>query len=283
VEAAMISSQSHQASLAQRTGLALAEALRQGRHGDLPFANGPIRRITDLLIDGVRHEQLPSSIDRTRSRSPQSAAALAINTFLPWQRAPDQLPLAGWTGFDAVQFEVRCPTGLRGTPPHLDLLALRSEVAVAVIVRCIEYLSRRKTAVAPSYDQLLATTPGLEPWRRQLDRLRQEPQHYRHVDPGALIKFALALGRTFPDRPTILLYLYWEPLNGDRFEEFCRHREETAELADAVRDARVTFAPQNFDVMWQEWAARGAPSWLADHVDRLRARYCVSIPGVKPL
>ena len=279
----MISSQSHHASLAQRTGLALAEALRQERNGELPFANGRIRRINDLLIDGVRHEQLPSSIDRTRLRSPQSAAALAINTFLPWQKVPDQLPLAGWTGFDAVQFEVRCPTGLRGTPPHLDLLALRGEVAVAVIVRCIEYLSRRKTAVAPSYDHLLATTPGLEQWRRQLDRLRTEPQHYRHVDPGALIKFALALGRTFPDRPTLLLYLYWEPLNAERFEEFCRHRAETAELADAVRDARVSFDPRSLAVMWQEWAVRGTPSWLADHVNRLRARYCVSIPALQHL
>ena len=281
MEPAMITSQSHQASLVQRTGLALAEALRQERHDDLLCAHGAIRRINDLLIDGLRHEQLPSSIDRSRLRSPQSAAALAINTFLPWQRAPDQLPLAGWTGFDAVQFEVRCPTGLRGTPPHLDLLALRGEVAVAVIVRCIEYLSRRKTGVAASYDQLLATTSGLEPWRRQLDRLRQECHHYRHVDPGALIKFALALGRTFPDRPTILLYLYWEPLNADRFEEFRRHRAEAVELADAVREARGTFAPQRFELMGLVWAARGAPSWLAHHVDRLRARYCVSLPAVK--
>jgi hypothetical protein len=279
----MISSQSHQASLAQRTGLALAEALRQERDGDLLFVNGRVRRVSDLLIDGVRHEQLPDSIDRTRLRVPHSAAALTINNFLPWQRAPDQLPLAGWTGFDAVQFEVRCPTGLRGTPPHLDLLALRGEIAVAVIVRCIEYLSRRKTAVAPSYDRLLAATPGLELWRHQLDRLRTEPQHYRHVDPGALIKFALALGRTFPDRPTILLYLYWEPLNAERFEEFCRHREETAELAHAMRGARVSFEPLSFDAMWREWAARGAPSWLADHVDQLRARYCVSIPAMKHL
>jgi hypothetical protein len=35
--------------------------------------------------------------------------------------------------------------------------------------------------------------------------------------------------------------------------------------------------------MWQEWAARAAPSWLADHVERLRARYCVSIPAMTPL
>jgi hypothetical protein len=120
----MLGSQSQQASLTQRTGFALAEALRQARADDLLVANGRIRRISDLLIEGVRHEQLPDSIDRTRLRSPHSATALTVNSFLRWQDATDQLPLAGWTGFDAVQFEVRCPTGLRGTPPHLDLLAL---------------------------------------------------------------------------------------------------------------------------------------------------------------
>ena len=36
----MMGSQSQQASLTQRTGLALAEALRQDRDGDLLFANG---------------------------------------------------------------------------------------------------------------------------------------------------------------------------------------------------------------------------------------------------
>jgi hypothetical protein len=272
----MINSPS-QASLAQRTGLALAEALRHQRVDDPLQTDGRIRRISDLLIDGVRHEHLPDSIDRSRARSPQSAAALAINTFLPWQRAPEQLPLAGWSGFDAVQFEVRCPTGLRGTPPHLDLLALRGEVAVAATVRCIEYLSRRKTAVAPSYDGLLAATPGLDPWRRQLERLRHEPNRQRHLDLGALVRFALALGRTFPERPTRLLYLYWEPLNAAEFSEFGRHRGEAAELTGAVGDARVTFDAQSFEEMWSEWATRATPAWLPDHVDRLRARYSVQI------
>src|SRR5918994_65259 len=98
-----------QSSLVQRTGLALAEALR--------------------------HD-----------------SALALNSFLPFLSVADQLPVAGWVGFDAVQFEVRCPTGLRGTPPHLDLLALREGVAVAVTVRWTQYLRRRKSAVAPPHD-----------------------------------------------------------------------------------------------------------------------------------
>jgi hypothetical protein len=279
----MLDSQSPQASLTQRTGFALAEALRQAQADDLLVANGRIRRISDLLIDGVRHDQLPDSIDRTRLRSPHSVTALTINSFLRWQDATDQLPLAGWIGFDAVQFEVRCPTGLRGTPPHLDFVALRAEVVVAVTVRCVEYLSRRKTAVATSYDRLLAATPGLDPWRAELEQLRREPGRYRHVDLGALVKFALALGRTFPERPTILLYLYWEPLNAADFDEFRGHRREAAELAAATGDARVAFDALSFDEMWRQWAALAAPAWLPDHVNRLRARYSVPIAPGKPL
>jgi hypothetical protein len=279
----MTSSDHPQASLVQRTGSALAEALRHDCAGEPLLDDGRIRRVNDLLIDGVADQQLPDSIDRTRLKSAHSAAALAINSFLPWRPATDQLPLAGWVGFDAVQFEVRCPTGLRGTPPHLDLLALREGAAVAVTVRCIEYLSRRKSAVAPSYDRLLAATPTLEPWHRLLEQLRASPTMYRHVDLGGLIKYALALGRTFPDRATTLLYLFWEPLDANRFDEFRRHRAELAALRDAVRDARVLFEAKSFEALWREWIEHHSPPWLPSHVARLRARYSVSIADGAPI
>src|SRR5262245_49298976 len=104
------------------------------------LADGRIRRARDLLIQGIDQDALPNSLDRTRLNAPHSAAALTINSFLPWQAVSHELPLAGRQGFDAIQFEVRCPTGLRGTPPHLDLLALRDDLAVAVTVRSVEYL-----------------------------------------------------------------------------------------------------------------------------------------------
>jgi hypothetical protein len=264
-------------SLAQRTGFALAQALREDCRAEPLHADGRIRRVSDLLIDGVEQDRLPDALDRARLRQPHSAAALAINCFLPWQAAPDQLALDRWTGFDAIQLVVRCPTGLRGTPPHLDVLALRDDAAVAVTVRCTEYLSRRRSPVADSYDRLLAATPGLDPWLGQLAQLRVAPDERLHIDLGALVKHALALGRTFPDRPTSLLYLYWEPLDADRFAEFGVHRRELSELADAVRGARVAFASRSFTSLWRNWDAQASPSWLPRHVARLRARYGVSI------
>ncbi|HEX5078728.1 MAG TPA: hypothetical protein VFV80_06205 [Geminicoccaceae bacterium] len=264
-------------SLAQRTGYALAQALRHDCRAEPLHANGRIRRVSDLLIDGIEQDRLPDALDRARLRQPHSATALAINTFLPWQAAPGQMTLDRWTGFDAIQLVVRCPTGLRGTPPHLDVLALRDDAAVAVTVRCTEYLSRRRSPVAPSYDRLLAATPGLDPWLQQLAQLRAAPECRQRIDLGALVKHALALGRTFPDRPTSLLYLYWEPLDAERFPEFGVHRRELGELADEVRAARVAFASRSFLSLWRDWDAQTQPAWLARHVTRLRARYGVTL------
>lgn len=266
-----------QGNLAQRTGLALAQALRHTRRGDPLGVNGRLKRGTDLLIDGVEQERLPGGFERGRLRSPDSPTALALNTFLPWRSAIEQLPLCDLTGFDAIQFEVRCPTGLRGTPPHLDLLALKDRTVVAVTVRCCDYLMRRKSPVAESYDRLLEETPGAGPWSRALTRLRTAPDTHRHVDVGALIKHALALGRTFPDRRSTLLYLYWEPLDAAQFEEFRRHRAELEGLADALAGARIAFASQTFDALWLDWATRASPAWLMRHIARLRARYDVAI------
>lgn len=264
-------------SLAQRTGFALAQALRDDCPSEPLHADGRIRRVRDLLIDGVEHDRLPDALDRARMRQPHSAAALAINSFLPWRAAADQLPLDRWVGFDAIQLVVRCPTGLRGTPPHLDVLALRGRAAVAATVRCTEYLSRRRSSVAPSYDRLLAQTPGLDPWLHQLEQLRAAPDELQHIDLGALVKHALALGRTFPDRPATLLYLYWEPLDADRFAEFGAHRRELADLAQAVQEARVAFASRSLHSLWRHWGAQASPPWLSRHVERLRARYEVTL------
>lgn len=267
-----------QGNLAQRTGVALAEALRQARaRRPQRSADLRVRRLADLLIDGVDDAQLPVSLDRSRLRTPDSAAALAINTFVPWQRAPDGMPLAGYTGFQAMQFEVRCPTGLRGTPPHLDLLALREDAAVAVTVRCSEYLGRRKSPVAPSYDRLLDETPGLDAWRQHLQSLRSTPQRFALLDLGALIKYALALGRTFPDRQAVLLYLYWEPVDADMFEDFRRHRVELDALMADTEGGRIRFMAQTFGALWSTWADRSEPAWLQGHVERLRSRYSVAL------
>ena len=276
------------AGLAQRAGLALAEALRRDRGGDESF--GPDGRLLlrspadNLVAHGagvgppVRRRPAP-----VRVRAPGSAAALTVNSFAPWRACPELLPLGGAVGFQAFQFDVRCPTGLRGTPPHLDLLALRADRGVAVAARCTEHLAPRRGQVARAYDRFLDESDELTAWRGQLRELREQPGVYRHLDAAALVKHALALGRNFPDRPVTLLYLFWEPLDADAFPEFRRHREEVQRFARAIAaggegGGKVGFRAASFEELWRDWVAMAdPPHWLAGHLRLLRARYGVAI------
>jgi len=267
------------ATLLQRIDVALTSALHND-HDHMSLRAGDRRPDNrDLFIKGVAERDLPVSIARARLHTPHSGTALAINSFFPWRRASQHLKLANHEGFDAIQFDVRCPTGLRGTPPHLDLLALRDDRAVAVTVRSIEYLTRRRSQIATSYDDLLKKTSGMLPWHTHLADWRDAKIGYQHLDLPALIKYATALGQTFPDRSATLLYLYWEPLDAETYDVFRCHRTELDALMKAVAGARVDFAADSFDRLWQDWSGQTSPDWLSDHVARLRRRYAVTLDG----
>jgi len=270
--------ESHAAgALLRRIDLALISALRNDWNEDPYLADGQIREPKRLLIKGVAERVWPLALDRVRLDTPHSSMALVINSFLPWQKDVDRLPLGPKLGFDAVQFDVRCPTGLRGTPPHLDLMALRDDHVVAATVRAVEYLKRKKSTISEAYDKALAEIRGMDPWRAHLDAWRANRTVYDHVDVAALVKYATALGRTFPDRSSTLVYLYWEPLDAASYDEFRHHRDELAALSAAVEGARVDIVTQSFDTLWQSWLDHGGPVWLSAHVERLRSRYAVSL------
>ena len=204
--------------LLQRIDVALTSALRNDHRQDALMDDVTHRlHMRDLFIKGVAERDLPISLARAKLHTPHSGMALTINSFFPWRQASRQLELAGRTGFDGIQFDVRCPTGLRGTPPHLDLLALRDDHAVAVTVRSIEYLTKKRSRIATAYDDLLTVTPGMQAWQAHLADWRDEKVRYKHIDLPALVKYATALGQTFPDRSSTLLYLYWEPLDHHAF------------------------------------------------------------------
>lgn len=263
--------------LLQRIDLALTSALRNDWDDDPSLADGQIREPKRLLIKGVAERVWPLALERVRLDTPHSSMALVINSFFPWQKDVGQLPLGDKTGFSAIQFNVRCPTGLRGTPPHLDLMALRDDHVVGATVRLTEYLKRKKSSISETYDHTLSEIRGMDPWRSHLESWRSGRTVYDHVDLAALVKYATALGRTFPDRSSTLVYLYWEPLDAASYDEFRHHRAELASLAAAVKGARVDLATQSFEVLWQSWLEDGGPEWLDSHVERLRSRYAVSL------
>ena len=55
-------------------------------------------------------------------RAAHSSSALAVNSFGPFRRHIADLSLLGAEPFQYLHFERKCPTGLRGTAPNLDVL-----------------------------------------------------------------------------------------------------------------------------------------------------------------
>ena len=80
---------------------ALAEALRHDSRERAPAgrrSDPPDQR--PVSIDWHRRPSAARARSTaTRLESAHSAAALALNSFLPWRRMTDRMPLAGWVGF----------------------------------------------------------------------------------------------------------------------------------------------------------------------------------------
>jgi hypothetical protein len=257
-------------------GRALDAALRASIGSAHYGLDGRLRDCRSALVSGVDEELLDDhQLENARLRHPDSGAVLALNSFLNWGRCPELLRLAGVQGFRELRFDARCPTGIRGTPPLLEMVGLHEHGVVAVTARCTEYLARRRSKLAEGYAGL-GPLPGLEPWLDLMADLRREPALFRHVDAPALAKHALGVGQTFPDRPAILLYLYLEPGDAGALEPFRTHRAELTRLGAMVDGTTVRLVAQTFNELWSQWQELSEPPWLRGIVARLRSRYDVA-------
>jgi hypothetical protein len=196
-----------------------------------------------------------------------SSAALAVNTFGPWRIAPGTLSVAGMTGFQSLRFEAICPTGLGGTPPHLDLLAEGAAI-IAVESKCTEWMEPRQAYFSPSYNRL-SGSHGHSPWYKLIQMLRAEPNRYEFIDAAQLVKHALGLLTCYGPQQLCLIYLYWEPSNAADWPDCRRHRVEADDLAHHVARCSVRLLPISYSELWEKWTTLGPPP----HLSYLRARY----------
>jgi Restriction Endonuclease associating with ARP len=242
-------------------------------------------RLEDNLLAGVARADIEAAFGagagqelEGKMRAPWSSSALAVNSFAPWQRDPGSLKLAGVTGFtEALAFEAKCPNGVSAIPPHLDVLLERGEAIVGVESKCTEYLSPKTSKVAAAY--LALATEGDEraasPWFAAL----ADVPSFRFLDAYQLVKHYLGLARSYPGRPLLLVYIYWEPANARALPLFNEHRAEVERFGKLVAgDPGCRFEALSYGEHWRELDALSAkPAWLDRHLAQLRLRYEVEI------
>ena len=205
-------------------------------------------------------------------RAVHSSSALAVNSFSPFKRRVEELRvLDDETEFTELRFEAKCPTGLQGTAPHLDLVLTNENSVLGVESKLTEPLAPKQAKFTESYDALAERRGGTN-WFAHLRFLRENPAHYKWVDAAQLIKHALGLMNCFEEKERTLVYLYWRPLNWEEIDAYRGLNEEIQNLQAAVADKECGFAYLSYNELWQRWERLLDASWK-DHLRALKGRY----------
>jgi hypothetical protein len=233
-------------------------------HGDFEGADGG-----ELVSSGGRPEKLCAV---------HSSAALVVNTFAPYRRAPESLSLVGRTGFAFACFEKKLRTGLGGTPPNLDFYAIGDEAVVAVESKFTEVLSKKTANFSESYSRAIAELADAR-WSDMFHSLCAERLRFRYVDAAQLVKHYLGIRHSLADEevPKALVYLFWEPTNWPEVPAYSQHRGEVLEFSMAVAGGAVEFTAMSYAELWNAWEADGVWSGAEERLEYLRKRYLFAV------
>lgn len=197
-----------------------------------------------------------------------SSTALVAGAFAAWRSRPGELALAGLGPFAEVRLEERLHIPHGGGTPNLDVALDGPGDLVGVEAKLTEHLApARPRAWKPAYERPAMREELVGGWRALFDELLAGTWAPRHLDAAQLVRHALSL-RGAGD----LVYLAWEPADGDAHAEVARHREEVARLVAAVGDAPPRLHATTWGAVLDGWQA-DAPG----HVAALRARYDVAV------
>ena len=248
---------------------------------DVPFdSDGYLEKPDMNLLSGV----IPELIEKdylqgngrewdNKIRAIHSSAALAANTFGRWMMDPSKLKIKDLSKFCRLKLEAHCPTGLQGTPPHLDVVLESSTDIVGVESKFLESLTPKKPEFSDSYS--LAKLPYCEKqwWTLLNDAKLWSPSYF---DVAQIVKHYLGLRNTYKNdnRRKHLFYIYWQPSNAADFSEYRTHQKEINKAANFLRDSQVNFVSISYDQLWSDWKS---DSTLREHALNLIKRYWVEI------
>ena len=243
---------------------------------------GYVKSFYDNLVPSVRPKDFEADLQQgdgnelnSKFRAAHSSSALAVNSFGPFKRRIADLEVLDAEPFDNLHFERKCPTGLRGKMPNLDILLEGKTSIIGIESKLTEYLSRHPTNFSPAYEQIDDERRETA-WFTEMRCLMKKPNSYIWLNAAQLVKHALGLAHTFRGKTVILLYLYWEPRNPDSHSIFLEHRSEIQEFTERVASSSPSFRAISYPELWSSWE-QTAPDWLMKHLNDLKSRYWVDI------
>lgn len=279
-----------ESNLTQLFAISLQGARPGAEVDDLGYAG-----FADSLVDGVNADRVRQVFATADSKGPgsrlprlyaaQSPIMMLANTMAPWLDDLDSLVVRGQRDYRDLRLEVRMPPVEGEGGLWLPGLLISPSQIVGIESETTDYLSGHRVSFSEQAEAFW-TDREENGWRREMLALQQGDHGYSRLDAARLIKQYMGLRLILdaladddtPPVPAMLLYLFWEPLNAARYEEFDEHHREIERFQAAVADADIDFVPMSYLDLWASWSRDDdAPRWLAMHVARLHQRYSMRI------
>ena len=97
------------------------------------------------------------------------------------------------------------------------------------------------------------------------------------MDMAQLIKHYLGLRHRYYNsgKKIRLVYLYWRPVNSEKFEEYQRLKEDLHNFQSAIQNAQgVEFMALDYLELWESWEKQNT---MGEHAGLLKKRYRLEI------
>jgi hypothetical protein len=236
----------------------------------------PVSYIVDRLAKAGGNE-----VESGKLASPESSAALAVNTFGWFVERPECLP--PFPGLESafpaklvdVEYCARFPWS-GGRHPWLDAVVETETHLIGVESKRFEPFRDKKTvSLAATYDRAV-WGDHMAPYERMRDALRSGAEAFKYLDCAQLVKHAFGLvtdGARKRKQP-VLVYLFAEPalLHGKPIDlnDFTNHRAEISRFSNLVAGAAVKFNALSYRDWLETWPCSGP---VAEHGAAVTGRF----------
>jgi hypothetical protein len=198
--------------------------------------------------------------------SPESSAALAVNTFGWFMDRPELLPVfpmlqcLKWPAtLVEIEYCARFPWP-GGKHPWLDALVETPTAIIGVESKRFEpYRDRKDSTFSDAYDRPV-WHDQMVPYESLRDKLRSRSEQFQFLDAVQLVKHAFGLvtqARRRAKKP-YLVYLFAEPKEraGRTIdaESKLRHRAEITRFAELTKRAEVEFGAISYREWLESWS-----------------------------
>ena len=241
---------------------------------------GYVLNNTDNLINGISidlfHNDLMQGSGNeliNKFNALYSSSALVVNNFAIVKKHLKDFVFFDSSNFRSANFERRFKTGLLGTPPHLDFALENNDTIIAFESKYLELLDRKKVAFKDSYNK--KNLPYLNEFWFSLINKYIDKELY--LDVAQLIKHSIGLinYNKQASHKVRLVYIFWTPINSNKFPAYTQHFNELVKFTDALKDQTdIEFISMTYNQFWNFYKDLQI---FKEHFEKLMKRYNIEI------